>query len=190
MQNTNEKFMNIFYAALLLIAFGLVSIQATAAGVDTDDFIEDAYAKGIAEIESGKIALQKATHTEVHAYAKKMIEDHANSNKELRSLASKKNVEVPDDAELVSQAKTYILKQRDGESFDAAYVNNQIESHKAAIELFKDASSSKDEDVRQLAATSLPTLERHLAEAQALVPMLASTSDKIEEDDGKADYNH
>lgn len=190
MQNANEKLMNILYTGLFLIALGLLSIQATAAGVDTDDFIEDAYAKGIAEIEAGKIALQKSTHQEVQTYAKKMIEDHATANKDLRSLASKKSVEVPDDAELMSQAKTYILKQRDGESFDAAYVNNQIESHKAAIELYEDASSSKDEDVRQLAATSLPTLERHLAEAEALVSVIASASNNIKVDDGKADYDN
>lgn len=186
---TNTKLMNAFYAGLLLIVFGLLSIQVKADGVDTDDFIDEASAKGIAEIESAKLAIQKSTFPEVKAFAKKMIEDHTAANKDLRALATKKNVEVADDAELMSKAKTYVLKQRDGESFDAAYVNNQIEAHKAAIKLYKDASSSKDEDVRRLAATSLPKLEKHLTEVEALVTVIASTSTHIKVDDGKADHH-
>lgn len=189
MQNANEKLMNVIYAGLFLLVFGLISVQVTAAGVDTDDFIDEASAKGIAEIESGKLALQKSTFPAVKAYAKEMIEDHTAANKELRTLAAKKNVDVADDAELTARAKTYVLKQRDGESFDAAYINNQIDAHKAAIKLYKDASSSKDEDVRQLAATSLPKLEQHLAEAEALVAVIASTSKNIKVDDGKADHH-
>jgi putative membrane protein len=190
MKKTNEKLMNIFYTGLFLIGFGFLSTQAMAAGVDTDDFIDEAYAKGVAEIEGGKVAVQKSTFPAVQAYAKKMIEDHSAANKDLRSLAIKKNVKLDDDAELMSKTKNYILKQRDGESFDAAYVNNQIEAHQAAIELYKDASSSQDGDVRQLAATSLPKLERHLADAEALVSVIASSSNNIKVDDGKADYDN
>ena len=189
MQITNAKLTNTFFAGLFSIAFGFLSTQAMAVGVDTDDFIEEASAKGIAEIESGKLAVQKSTFPEVKAFAKKMIEDHAAANKDLRALAVKKNVEVADDAELLSKAKAYVLKQRDGESFDAAYVNNQIDAHKAAIKLFKDASSSTDEDVRRLAATSLPKLEHHLHEAEALVAVIARGSANIKVDDGKADHD-
>jgi putative membrane protein len=42
--------------------------------------------------------------------------------------------------------------------------------------LYKDASSSTDEDVRRLAATSLPRLEQHLQEAEALVTVIARGS--------------
>lgn len=189
MKNTNAKMTNIFQSGLFLLASGLLSTQVLAA-VDTDDFIEDASAKGIAEIEAGKLAVQKSTFPEVQAYAKKMIEEHTAANKNLRALAAKKKVEVADDAELMSQAKAYVLKQRDGESFDAAYVNNQIEAHKATIELYKDASSSEDADVRQVAATSLPKLEKHLAEAKALVPLLAGESKNIKVDDGRADHHN
>lgn len=190
MKNVQSNFINIFCAGLISITAGFYSLQALAAGVDTDDFIEEASAKGIAEIETGKLALQKSTSSEVKNFAKKMIEDHATSNRELRALASKKNIEMADDAELMAKAKKAILKQRDGESFDAAYVNNQIDAHKATIELYKDASSSNDEDVRQLAATSLPKLERHLTEAEALAAIISGNSKNIKmDDDGKADHH-
>ncbi len=189
MKKINEKMMNIFFASLLLITLGISSSQTFALDVDTDDFIDEAYAKGLAEIESGKVAVQKSTFPAVQAYAKKMIEDHTAANKDLRSLAVEKNLKLDDDTAMMAKAKNYILKQREGESFDAAYVNNQIESHKAAIELYKDASSSKDEDVRQLAATSLPKLEQHLADAKTLVSVLANGSKNIKVDDGRADHD-
>lgn len=189
MQIMQTKLAQACKVGLLSLALGFSSNMAIAVGVDTDDFIEEASAKGVAEIESGKLALQKSSVPEVKAFARKMIEDHASANKDLRALATKKNLEVADEAELLAKAKNYVLKQREGESFDVAYVNNQIDAHKTAIKLFKDASSSSDEDVRRLAATSLPKLEHHLQEAESLVQVIAQANNKIEVDDGKAEVN-
>ena len=181
MKLSNLKFPNTFLSALLFITASLFCANSIAIGVDADKFIEEASAKGIAEIETGKIALEKSSFPEVKAFARKMIEDHASANKDLRELASKKNVEMADDSELLAKAKIYMLKQREGESFDASYINNQIDTHKAAIELFKNASSSTDEDVRRLAATSLPRMEQHLRDAEALVGVVARANKNLDE---------
>ena len=191
MKTTNQKHANFLYVAFFVLLAALLGTSLNAsADVDTDDFIEEASAKGMGEVEAAKVALQKATHSDVKDFARKMIEDHTAANKDLRALASKKNVELADDPELMAQAKTAILKQRDGESFDAAYVNNQIDAHKAALELYREAAESKDTDVRQLAVASIPKLEKHLAKAEALVPVLAGSSANIKmDDDGKADHH-
>jgi putative membrane protein len=189
MKITNLKSINTFLAGLFSMVLGFSSVNTFAADVNADDFIEEASAKGLAEIEAGKLAVQKSTSPEVKTFAKKMIEDHAASNKELRALATKKNVQIADEAELLSKAKAYILKQREGESFDAAYVNNQIDAHRATIKLFKEAAASTDEDVRRLAATSLPKLEHHLQEAEGLVAVIARSNNNIKVDDGKADLD-
>ena len=170
--------------ALFASMFGIASMNVFA-DVDTDDFIEDASAKNIAEVEAGKLALEKSTNPSVKKFAQKMISDHTASNTSLRSLASKKNVEMADDAELVSQAKEAILKQYDGESFDVAYANNQVKAHKAAIELYQDASKSKDTEVRGYAVAGLTKIQHHLKEAEALVSELAKNSKNI---DSEADY--
>lgn len=187
MRLTELKFMYAFFPLFLLIACNLFYSKALAIGVDTDDFIQEASAKGIAEIELGKIALQNSSVPEVKAFARKMIEDHSAVNKDLRALASKKNMKVADDAELLAKAKNYMLKQREGESFDASYINNQIDAHKASIKLFKDATSSTDEDVRRLAATSLPKLEQHLRDAEALVEVIAQANKNLNE---KLEYSN
>ena len=160
-------------AILMSIMLVFFSSSAFTIGVEADDFITRASASGVAEIESGKIALEKTTYPEIKEFAKKMIENYASSNKDLRELAAKKDVEIADEAVLLDKAKAYVLKQREGESFDVAYVNNQIDAHRETIKLYEQASSSPDEDVRRLAATSLPRLEQHLEEAEALVAVIA-----------------
>lgn len=187
MKLTNVKLTHTFFSILLVVAAYLLSARVMAVGVDTTVFIEEAAAKNIAEIELGKLALQQSAIPEVKAFAKKMIEDNASSNKDLRELASKKNVEIADEAALLDKAKNYMLKPRLGESFDTSYINNQIDTHKATIQLFKDASSSTDEDVRRLAATSIPRLEKHLRDAEALVAVVAGANKNLDE---KLEYSN
>jgi putative membrane protein len=150
-------------------AFNLACGSAMAADtIDADDFVEEASAAGIAEIETSKVALEKSTAGDVKKFAQAMINDHTAANRELGVIASKKKLEVSTEAELVAKAKKAVLKQRDGESFNAAYASNQVAAHKATIELFKKASVSPDAELASFAKATLPKLEHHLHEAEAL----------------------
>ncbi|UUD65316.1 DUF4142 domain-containing protein [Pseudomonas seleniipraecipitans] len=152
-------------AALLL---GLASLAQAADTVSPADFAEEASAKGIAEIEAGKLALEKGTNAEVKKFAQSMIDDHTRANNELKALAEKKNLKVSDDAELMNKAKAMILQVRDGENFDEAYANNQVVAHEQTIELFRKASKSDDAEVSAWAEKTLPKLEHHLEMAKDL----------------------
>lgn len=68
-------------------------------------FVSEASAAGVAEIEAGKMALEKSTAADVKVFAKQMIDDHGKVNAELRSLAERKKLEVEDDASLTDKAK-------------------------------------------------------------------------------------
>ena len=152
-----------------VFAFNLVCGSAMAADtIDADDFVEDASAAGVAEIETAKLALQKSTAADVKAFAQSIIKDHTAANKELATIASKKKLEVSTEAELLNKAKAAVLKQREGESFNAAYANNQVNAHQDAIELFKKASASEDKELAAFAVATLPKLEHHLHVAKEL----------------------
>jgi len=135
--------------------------------IDVEDFVETASAKGIAEIETAKAALEKGS-SEVHAFANKMIEDHRSANEKLAEIARKENVKLSDEATLMDKAKTMILEVRDGESFDEAYINNQVESHEDVIELFQRAAASDHGEISNFAKELLPKLQEHLQMANAL----------------------
>jgi len=158
----------IVYSSALIFAFGVSSLTFAVDKIDADDFVDDASAKGIAEVENAKLALEKSTSADVKAFAKKIIADHSASNVELAAIASKKNLDVADDAELMASAKKLILEQRDGQSFDEAYANNQVEAHKEAIELFQRAAASNDAELAAFAKKNLPGLQHHLQLAKEL----------------------
>lgn len=149
---------------------------------DVVDFVEEASAKGIAEIESSRLALEKSSSTEVQKFARKMIDDHTAANGELAAIARGKDLKIADDAALMSKAKKFILTLRDGESFDVAYANNQVVAHEQAIELFRKATNAVDPEVKAFATKTLPKLEHHLLQARQLVEVTERaerTDDKL-----------
>lgn len=153
----------------LVCIFGATSSLAFSADkIDADDFVEEVSAKGIAEVEGAKLALEKSKAPDVQAFAQKMMSDHTAANMELAGIARRKNLEVSDEAELTTKAKKFVLEQRDGESFDEAYAKNQVEAHEDTIELFQKAAISDDAEIAAFAKKTLPKLQHHLKMAKAL----------------------
>lgn len=155
--------------SIFLMAFGAACSSAMAKDtIDPAHFVEEASEAGIAEIEAGKLALQKSTTPAIKTFAQEMITDHTAANKKLSGIAQKKSLKVSTEAELTTKAKAFVLKQRDGESFDEAYANNQVSAHKDVIELFNKAAVSPDVELASFAVATLPKLEHHLHAAEAL----------------------
>lgn len=158
----------VLISATAALLFGFAGLAQAADKVSANDFAEEASGKGIAEIETSKLALEKGSHAEVKKFAQTMIDDHTRANDELKALAKQKNLEVSNDAELMSKAKAMILQVRDGENFDKAYANNQVVAHEQAIELYQKAAASDDAEVSAWAKKTLPKLEHHLQMAKEL----------------------
>lgn len=158
----------------LALAVALSTGMGTAFAATSNDFVDNAAAGGIAEIETSRLALEKSSSADIKAFADMMITDHSKANDELAELARKHDIEVPDTTTLVKQAKEKILEVRD-ESFDAAYANNQVKAHEETIELFKKEANTVTDDkvkgateLKAFAQKMLPGLEKHLAEAKKL----------------------
>lgn len=165
------KIIKLLTMSAFLIGFSATLSPAMAKDVDpidAEDFVEEASEKGIAEIEAAKLALQKSTAADVKHFAQTIITEHTAANEKLKAIAQQKNLKVESDAELTKKAKALILKQRDGESFNAAYAKGQVADHKEAIELFNRAAVSKDVELAGFATATLPKLQHHLQLAQEL----------------------
>lgn len=155
-------------ACAITLLFGL-GTQGAFAAQDNDDFVEDASAKGVAEVEAGKLAQEKGTAADVKSFADMMVKDHTAANAKLKSIADAKKLGVSDSAQLVDKAKAMILELRSAKSFDQAYANNQVKAHEATIKLFeKEASEGKDAELKAFATETLPKLKAHLEHAKAL----------------------
>jgi putative membrane protein len=158
----------------LTLAVALSTSMGTAFAATSNDFVDNAAAGGIAEIETSRLALEKSSSADIKAFANMMIIDHSQANDELAALAKKNDIKVPDSTTLVKQAKEKILDLRD-ESFDAAYANNQVKAHEDTLKLFKkEANTVTDDrtkgatDLKGFAQKMLPALEKHLEMAKKL----------------------
>ncbi len=142
------------------------SAQASSRGSD-QRFIHNAAEGGMAEVELGKLAEQKASSEEVKAFGKRMVDDHSKANDELKSLAQNKNVTLPSALNAKDQALKDKLSKLSGSAFDHAYMSAMVSDHKKDVNEFKHMSTSAtDPDVKSFAAKTLPTLEEHLKQAQ------------------------
>jgi putative membrane protein len=144
---------------------------ADAAAVNSKDksFLKDAYQDGLAEVATAQLAAQKTGNADVKAFAEKLISDHTKADSTIKTLAESKKVSVADSPTLVAQGKSKLLDAKVGKDFDKAYIDAQISDHKKDIAAFeKEANEAGDQDVKNFANQTLPTLREHLSAAEAI----------------------
>jgi putative membrane protein len=132
-------------------------------------FVETAAKDGMAEVELGKLAVEKAKKPTVKSFAQMMVDDHSKANEELMGLAKTKNAETPTEMDPAATEKKGQLEKLTGTKFEKQYVSMMVDEHEKAVALFREQSTSgTDPELKDWAARTLPKLEEHLAHAQAL----------------------
>jgi len=132
-------------------------------------FMQKAAHINIGEVKGGHLAHTRAVNASVRDYAQHMIEDHSSANNELKSLAARKGVRLPNDTDQKHKAVANRLAKLSGAPFDRAYMAAMVKGHQDAILLFQNqARNGKDPDARAWAAKMLPGLQKHLRMAQQL----------------------
>ena len=137
---------------------------------DDRKFMESAASAGQYEIQASQLALQKSDDPKQKAFAQKMIDDHTKAASQLKDLAARKQITLPDGLGTMDQKMLDILNKKDaGKDFDSSYRLQMRVSHKKAVSLFdNEARNGKDPDVKAWAAQTLPTLKHHGGMANAL----------------------
>lgn len=130
-------------------------------------FIMEAAKGGMAEVELGKLAADKASSDQVKQFGQRMVTDHGKANDELKSIAGGKNITLPSDLDAKDKALRDRLSKLSGAQFDRAYMQAMVRDHRKDVNEFKrESTSGKDADVKAFASKTLPTLEEHLKLAQ------------------------
>jgi putative membrane protein len=134
------------------------------------DFVMEAAAGGMMEVELGNIAQQNAASQRVKDFGSMMVRDHSKANDELTAFASRRNLMMNTDS-LTNLHKSHIdaLKNKTGAAFDKAYISMMVNDHKKDVGEFEKASKMcKDQECLSFASKTLPTLQMHLDSAQAI----------------------
>jgi putative membrane protein len=132
-------------------------------------FMMEAAASGMAEVEMGRLAAQRAAGNEVKQFGQRMVDDHTRANNELRQLASRKNITLPTDLDPRHRETMQRLSGLSGAEFDRAYMEEMVRAHTKDVSDFERASNqAQDPDVRSFATAALPTLRQHLEMATSM----------------------
>ena len=134
----------------------------------------------IAEIEAGKMALEKSQNDTVKKFAQQMVDDHTAALTELQTMAQAKGVKLPEDVGPKHKAMAAALKAASGNAFDKQYMKGAgVADHKQTIALLKNIQTNgKDAELKAMATKKLPTVQGHLKMAQQGLTAVSAVSAK------------
>jgi putative membrane protein len=114
-------------------------------------FMKKAAKGGMMEVAMGRMAEQNAQSEDVKSFGKRMVTNHGKANDELKSIAAKKNVQLP--------TKEHTEKW----TSDKAYMNAMVRDHQKDLAEFKqEANSGSDADVKKFADDTAKVIQEHL----------------------------
>ena len=154
--------------ATLLFLPALASAQEATPLQGADmDFVKQAAAAGMAEVDLGKLGTEKASEQAVKQFAQRMVDDHSKANDALMKIAGDKKVEVSKELPADAKSTKDQLSGLSGDNFDREFMRHMVSDHEKAVDLFsKEAQGGQDAQVKQFAEQTLPTLQDHLKQAQ------------------------
>ena len=150
--------------SILALAVGALSLVGAAGAADTTPtgsgsslsekdktFMKKAAKGGMMEVAMGQVAEQNAQSDDVKSFGKRMVTDHSKANDELKSIASKKGVELP--------SKEHSAKW----TSDKAYMDMMVADHEKDLAEFKEeASTGSDPDLKKFADDTAKMVQEHL----------------------------
>jgi putative membrane protein len=143
-----------------------------------EKFVKEAAEGGMAEVQLGKLAQQKAQSPEVKKLAETIVKDHEAANAQLTAIGSGKGVDLPKaTAEMKGDHKKLHdkLSKANGLEFDREYVKAMVDDHKKDIKKFEEqAKDGKDAELKAFAQQTVPKLKEHLQMAEQAQKSLQS----------------
>ncbi len=158
---------------LLFIFAGAASAQ------DLGTLLNNANQMNYEEVATAKIAKDKAGDNQAMlTYAETIRGDHEANEEAVSALSRQRNVKL--EGTDASKGEKSKLKDLNGGDFNAAYLDDQIAGHKAALSTFKAAERGfkGDPNVEIYIQQTLPILQAHLSMAQNLKYHLSTDSDQ------------
>ena len=132
---------------------------------------------GMAEVQMGKLAADKASNADVKAFGQQMVDDHTKANDQLKAVAQQENMTLPSDLNPKDQMMYDRLSKMSGSAFDKAYVKNMVKDHEMDVKDFqKESTMGKDEKVKGFATETLPVLQGHLDKIKSINSKMTSGS--------------
>jgi putative membrane protein len=146
-------------------------------------FMHAVAAGGLAELELGKLAMQKEAGRAIKDFAQLMVRDHGAANDRLAALAKEDGIMVPDQVDEEHRTMRAKLEQLSDSRFDEAYIQGQITDHQKTAQLLEyEIGSGENTNLKAFASDILPTVLEHLRMAQALAAGMSQQTEVLPRD--------
>jgi putative membrane protein len=148
--------------------------RETDVNISEKNFFEDVSKAGMAEIELGRLASDKAQNAEVKKFGQMMVEDHTKAGDELKGLAAQHNLQPPAEVEEKHRDLKERLSKLQGREFDREYIQAMVDSHEDMVDKLEPRVNERagenqfENKVNQWAGKTLPTAQQHLEKAKQL----------------------
>jgi putative membrane protein len=156
----------LYFTAPIFVAMPLL-ILACSSAKDSSRFTTNAVQGGLAEVELGRLATQRAGDTSVREFGARMVADHSRANTELKSIAGQKGIQLPTEMNSEQKSEVDKLSKMSGAEFDKEYMSAMLKDHETDVKDFDTQSKEgNDPEIKAFAGKTLPTLQQHLKMAQ------------------------
>jgi putative membrane protein len=125
-------------------------------------FLRKAAEGGMAEVQFGQLAAQKAESDDVKAFAQKMVDDHTALNNEMAPIADSLGVRAPKTINKVDQAEYDKLNGLSGSDFDTEYLTAMVKAHHKDLREFRmEAADTQDPTLKAAVDKSATVIREH-----------------------------
>jgi putative membrane protein len=170
------------FAVAASVGTAQVSAQATppARALDDATIVAIFDAANTADIETGSLAVERASSKEVREFGAMLARDHKQVRQQGRDLAKKLGVTPTppaDDQSAKSHAAAMArLRSLSGAEFDRAFLQYEADFHKSVIDAVTSTllPAIRNGELRKLVVQVAPAFEAHMMAAQNLEKKLAA----------------
>jgi len=137
--------------------------------VQDRQFVTATALDGMTEIEAGKLAKQKSADTAIQSFGSLLITQHQQLVKDLKTMLNYRDIKLPTSLDKSHQDKIDALSSKSGREFNRVFLQQMIEDHKNAVNMFNEAGGhAKDVQIQAFANKNLPIIKNHLQIANEL----------------------
>lgn len=137
-------------------------------------FLRKSAQGGMAEVQLGQLAAQKASSEDVKAFGQKMVTDHTALNEQMKPIAEQMGVMLPKKVSQADQAEYDKLNGLSGNDFDSEYISFMVKDHHKDLREFRDEARSAAD----------PTLKEAVTKGEAVIRDHTMMADKLAKDKG------
>ena len=132
-------------------------------------FLRKAAEGGLAEVQLGQLASDKAGSQEVKDFGAKMVTDHIELNNEMKPIADSMGVMLPKKISSKDQAEFEKLKGLSGDAFDNEYLAYMVKDHHEDLREFRmEAANTTDPTLKTAVEKGAKVIREHTRMVDAL----------------------